>query len=284
MKTVHSNAELREELAFVRSQGRTIGFVPTMGALHEGHRSLVRLSKQQTDVTVVSIFVNPTQFAQGEDFDRYPRTLESDAKILLEEKVELLFLPDAAEMYPKGFATSVHVSGVTELYEGAIRPGHFDGVATVVYLLMHEVEPTILFLGQKDAQQVAVLKRMVQDLRLPVMITVGETVREGRGLALSSRNRMLDEEALSESDALYAALQTVRNRVFLGDDPEAAKRAGIAKFERIATHGKLDYLDIVHSETFQSVPSFERVGAPVTIIIAARFGSTRLIDNMKIDT
>ena len=284
MKTIHTIAELQEALSSERADGKTIGFVPTMGALHEGHRSLVRLSKKQADITVVSIFVNPTQFGVGEDFDRYPRTLESDSKILIEDSVDYLFAPDAAEMYPKGFSTSIHVKDVSDMFEGAIRPTHFDGVATVVYLLFQAVQPTIAFFGQKDAQQVAVIKRMVRDLKMPVKIVVGETIREGRGLALSSRNRMLDETAVAESDALYAALQTVRNRVFLGDAPDATKLAGIAKFERIAAHGKLDYLDIVDSETFQPVTSFERIGTPLTIIIAARFGATRLIDNMKIDT
>jgi pantoate--beta-alanine ligase len=281
MRTIHTIAELRSALGLLRRQGKTIGFVPTMGALHQGHRSLVRLSKIQCDVTVVSIFVNPTQFGAGEDFAQYPRTLSSDEQQLVEEDVEFLFVPSAADIYPNGAATSVHVHGLSELYEGAIRPGHFDGVSTVVAILFNIVQPDVAYFGQKDAQQVAVLKRMVADLHLPVKMIVGPTIRESNGLALSSRNTMLGGQATSESVSLSAALRITAMSLRSGQGIADARDRGISEFKRLAPHGELDYLSIVDSETFRQQASFE----PTTglIIIAARFDTTRLIDNLPLD-
>jgi pantoate--beta-alanine ligase len=292
MRTIQTIAELRQALALVRQQNKRVGFVPTMGALHEGHLSLVRMSKQQVDVTVVSIFVNPTQFGQNEDFGAYPRPVESDVSKLVDAEVDFLFMPAAAEIYPKGHSTSVVVGDVTELYEGAIRPGHFQGVTTVVAILLNIVQPHVAFFGQKDAQQVAVIKRMVVDLQMPVDIVVGETIREQGRLAMSSRNVYLSDSQRLESEALSSALTAVRESLLLSEEIRRAKEAGIRVFESIAPHGKLDYLDIVHSETFHPIASFEpnsigndanRQGeTPITIIMAARFGSTRLIDNMTV--
>ena len=286
MRTIQTIAELRNAVALVRQQNRRVGFVPTMGALHEGHLSLIRMSKQQADVTVVSIFVNPTQFGQNEDFGAYPRPIESDVSKLVDAEVDFLFMPVAAEIYPKGHATSVVVGDVTELYEGAIRPGHFQGVTTVVAILLNMVQPHVAFFGQKDAQQVAVIKRMVADLQIPVEIVVGETVREQGQLAMSSRNVYLSDSERMESSALSGALVAIRESLLLGEGIRRAREAGERIFESIAPHGKLDYLDIVQSETFHPITSFELANrlsdSPITIIIAARFGSTRLLDNMTV--
>ncbi len=285
MRTITTFSELRRALALQREQGKSIGFVPTMGALHEGHLSLVRMSKQQMDVTVVSIFVNPTQFGPSEDFEKYPRTLEADASMLVEAEVEFLFIPTVDQIYPKGHATSIHLDGITNLYEGARRPGHFDGVATVVSILFNIVQPQTAYFGQKDAQQVAVIRKLVTDLSFPVEIIAGATIRDGDGLALSSRNRYLSaserKEALALSKALFQARDLMRNT---GDISKAIS-SGIAEFERLAPHGALDYLDIVDSETFQPATSFEAkegTNSSAIIIIAAHIGATRLIDNLQI--
>jgi pantoate--beta-alanine ligase len=286
MRTITTITELRRALAPLREQGKRIGFVPTMGALHDGHMSLVALSKNQVDVTVVSIFVNPTQFGPNEDFSKYPRTLEDDARLLVEADVDFLFTPKPDEMYPDGNTTVVHVDGVSDLYEGAIRPGHFDGVATVVASLFHIVNPDFAYFGQKDAQQVAVIKRMVRDLHFPIEIKVGPTIRESGGLALSSRNRYLSRDESNRSLALSRALDTANDGVLTYGNVDEAKRAGITAFHQVAPEGVLDYFDIVDTETFRPLTSLDAVrvnGGAATIIIAARIGSTRLIDNLPIE-
>ena len=286
MDIITTASELRQHLDRERAAGRTVGFVPTMGALHHGHRSLVQLSKQQADVTVVSIFVNPTQFGANEDFDCYPRTIEADTELLKEDEVDVLFLPDRSEIYPAGHATTIHVAGVTEGFEGAIRPGHFDGVATVVAILFGMVGPDLAFFGQKDAQQVAVIKRMVRDLGLPVRIVVGPTIRETGGLAMSSRNRYLSPEAQSQAKVLSATLERVRTAVLAGETVSAAVEGGRKLYEQGAPEGAtLDYLAMVDAETFREVGSFEAITAvrsEAVIIIAARFGAVRLIDNLPV--
>jgi pantoate--beta-alanine ligase len=285
MRTITTVTELRRALALQREQGKSIGFVPTMGALHEGHLSLIRMSKQHTDVTVVSIFVNPTQFGPSEDFDKYPRTIEADASMLVEEEVEFLFLPSVQQMYPKGQTTSVHMQGITDLFEGARRPGHFDGVATVVSILFNIVQPQTAYFGQKDAQQLAVIRKLVTDLAFPIEIMAGPTIREKDGLALSSRNRYLSDADRKEAIAVSRTLYFVRDELKNHGNIHNARVAGIAEFSRIAPNGVLDYLDIVDSETFQPAASFETRGGTDTtlsIIIAANFGATRLIDNIQI--
>jgi len=282
MLIVETKADLRTALNAIRKSGQTIGFVPTMGALHEGHLSLMQMSKQQFDVTVASIFVNPTQFGPNEDFSKYPRTLEIDKAMLERDGIDVLFVPSVLDMYPKGQTTSIHVGEMTELYEGAIRPGHFDGVATVVAILFNAVQPDGAIFGQKDAQQVAVIKRMVRDLALPVNIIVGDTSREADGLAMSSRNRYLNADERRESIGLIKALNIVERELHAGDTILMAKQAGIETFEAFSPLGKLEYLDVVDSETFQPMTSFEPNRRPLTAIIAARFGSTRLIDNLPL--
>jgi pantoate--beta-alanine ligase len=285
MRTITTITELRRALALQREQGKSIGFVPTMGALHEGHLSLVRMSKQDTDLTVVSIFVNPTQFGPSEDFEKYPRTLEADARMLVEEEVEFLFAPTVDQIYPKGHATQIHLSTITNLYEGARRPGHFDGVATVVSILFNIVQPQTAYFGQKDAQQLAVIRKLVADMAFPIEIVAGSTVREKDGLALSSRNRYLNATDRKEAVALSKALYFVQDQLRNHNNIANVRSAGIAEFQRLAPNGVLDYLDIVDSETFQPLTSFEFQAASdtsATILIAANIGATRLIDNIQI--
>lgn len=252
-----------------------------MGALHEGHLSLVRLSKMHTDITVVSIFVNPTQFGPSEDFSKYPRTIEQDMSKLVEAEVEFLFLPEASEIYQKDASTSIVVDGVTAGFEGAIRPGHFSGVATVVASLFNIVQPSIAYFGQKDAQQVAVVKRMVRDLHIPVKIEVGDIIREDGKLALSSRNRYLNDAEHLESLSLSQLLTDLKQKVESGTSWEAAKTDAIHFLEQQAPNAALDYLEAVDSETFQKLTSFGDVDS-FTAILAVRFRSTRLLDNIVI--
>ena len=283
MRTITTTNELRAALSLQREQGKTVGFVPTMGALHEGHRSLIHLSKQHSDVTVVSIFVNPTQFGPAEDFERYPRTPDADAGILVEEEVELLFAPTVDQIYPAGHSFKIIPGPIASNFEGARRPGHFEGVATVVAILFNIVQPQTAYFGQKDAQQVAVIRKMVRDLAFPIEIAVGATIREKDGLALSSRNRYLSpgdrKEALALSKTLFLVKESVANENSI---PKALSE-GIAEFHTLASHGILDYLDIVDSETFEPITAFEGVPAGErTIIIAAQIGATRLIDNLPL--
>ncbi len=284
LRTIITVTELRRALALQRDQGKSIGFVPTMGALHEGHLSLVRRSKKDTDVTVVSIFVNPTQFGPSEDFEKYPRTIENDARMLVEEEVDFLFTPTVDQIYPPGHATQVHLNAITNLYEGAHRPGHFDGVATVVSILFHIVQPQTAYFGQKDAQQLAVIRKLVADMAFPIEIIAGATIREKDGLALSSRNRYLNANDRKEAVALSKSLGVVRDQIRDNQSIANARGAGIAEFRRISLSGVLDYLDIVNSETFQPMTSFEpKEGSDTaaTIIIAAHIGATHLIDNLQ---
>jgi pantoate--beta-alanine ligase len=272
---------MRAALAALRAAEKTIGFVPTMGALHDGHLSLVDLSKKHADVTVVSIFVNPTQFGPNEDFDKYPRTIEEDARMLVDRDVEFLFLPTREEIYPTGGATKVHVDGITSEFEGAIRPDHFDGVATVVAALFNIVQPHFAFFGQKDAQQVAVVKRMVKDLHFPIEIVVGDTVREQGSLAMSSRNRYLSEPEREQSSLLSAVLFDIRDALVKGTSFAFAKTEALGKLTREAPIAQVDYLDLVDPETFQKLTSFEGRDQ-ATVVLAARFGATRLLDNILV--
>ncbi|GGI45530.1 pantoate--beta-alanine ligase [Agromyces flavus] len=268
-------AGIREAVAAHRRDGRTVALVPTMGALHDGHLALVRRAREIADVVVVSIFVNPLQFGAGEDLDRYPRTLESDLAALGRDGVELVFAPTAAEMYPAGeVETRVTAGHVGTLYEGASRPGHFDGVLTVVSKLFHIVQPDHALFGQKDAQQVFLVQRMVRDLDLPVRVEVVPTVREPDGLAMSSRNRYLDAEQRRIALALSESLAAAESAAADGLDEVLAEAAGA-----FGDHDgiELDYLVVVDPETF--LPVVEGAAGPARVLVAARVGATRLIDN-----
>jgi pantoate--beta-alanine ligase len=278
VRTVRTVAELREALAPERRAGRTIGLVPTMGALHEGHLALLRRAREQSDVLVMSLFVNPAQFAPSEDLGAYPRDEGRDSELAAQEGVDVLFAPDVDEVYPPGFDTTVSVGGVTETLEGAPEhrgPGHFAGVTTVVTKLFNMVGPDVAYFGQKDAQQALVIRRLVADLDIPVRIEVCPTVRDPDGLALSSRNAYLSpeerERALGLSRALRAAEQAVAAGRVEADDVLAAAR------EQLTAHGvDPEYLELRSSKDLSPV---QRVNGSTLLAVAARVGHARLIDN-----
>ena len=260
---------LRRRLLLSRMRGRTIGLVPTMGALHEGHLSLIAKARAECKVVVVSIFVNPIQFNQPEDFAHYPRTLESDARQCSEAGVDAIFAPSAEEMYPAPLATFVDVPSLGEHLCGPHRPGHFRGVATVVMKLFQIVQPDFAYFGEKDAQQLAVIRRMVRDLNVPVEIVPVQTVREPDGLALSSRNRRLTAEERKIAPMLYRALGIAAE--------EGAEKA--VEFLQSEPRIRLEYLEVVDPVDMQPVSGEER---PVVIAIAAWIGNVRLIDNLLV--
>jgi pantoate--beta-alanine ligase len=277
VKTVSTAADLRNTISAWREKGQRIAFVPTMGALHAGHLALVDHARKCAGKVVVSVFVNPKQFGPGEDLDLYPRDLEGDAEKLREAGVDLLFAPSVGEMYPPGFATTVHVAGVSEGMEGARRPGHFDGVATVVARLLGLVLPDVAVFGQKDAQQCAVVMRLVADLGLPVEVRVAPTVRESDGLAMSSRNAYLTPEERAAAPALFRALLATQLVYELGE----RKAEKVLKAFRMAIGTEpllaLDSVDLVDAATMRPV---EKIDRPVLLAAAVRVGRTRLIDNL----
>jgi len=277
MRTIRSVPELREHLAAVRRAGRTIGLVPTMGAFHDGHLSLMRRAREACDVVVVSLFVNPAQFNEASDLDAYPRDETRDADLAAGQSVDYLFVPETIEVYPDGFATSVAVRGLTDGLEGAHRGhGHFDGVTTVVSKLLNMVGPDVAYFGQKDAQQAAVVRRLVRDLNFPVRIEVCPTVRADDGLALSSRNVLLSRAEREQATALHRALRAVQAAVAAGErDPETATAAGDA--ELAAARIEPEYLAIVAADTMEPVTSID---GDVLVAVAARVGPVRLIDNV----
>jgi pantoate--beta-alanine ligase len=272
--------ELRSYLAAIRSQGKRIGFVPTMGALHAGHLSLVEASNAKCDTTVVSIFVNPTQFGPQEDFSRYPRDLAGDLAKLADHNVECVFAPSDEEMYPEGYQTYVEVLDVSSQWEGAHRPGHFRGVTTVVAKLFNQVMPDIAFFGQKDYQQTVVLRRMVRDLAMPVQIEVCPTVREPDGLALSSRNAYLSPEERKQALAISAGLKEAAELVAKGENDAAVLIDAVRNRCQREPDLRLQYVAIVDPDTLQSVA---KVLTPAVALVAAYVGTTRLIDNWRLE-
>ena len=269
---------MREAIAAERAAGRTIALTPTLGALHAGHLAHVERAAEIADVRVVSIFVNPTQFAAGEDLDKYPRTLDADLELLAAAGVPYVFAPSVDELYPDGpTETKITAGKVGSLFEGASRPGHFDGVLTVVAKLLNIVTPDIATFGQKDAQQLFLVRRMVADLNLPVRIESIETVREHDGLALSSRNRFLDARERRAARTLSVALDAAASAASSGLDATLAAAQGALMGESLVA---LDYLKIVHPKTFLPVDDDYR--GPAIVIVAAKLGDTRLIDNETI--
>ncbi len=277
---VRTVAELRQAVAEARRSGRTIGLVPTMGALHEGHASLIRRARAECGSVVVSVFINPTQFGPHEDLARYPRTFDADLAVCGREGADLVFAPDAAEVYPPGFRTFVEVTGLQDVLEGASRPGHFRGVATVVLKLFNMAQPDVAYFGQKDAQQVKVIRKMVRDLDVPVRLVVCPTVREADGLALSSRNAYLDAEQRRHAVVLSQALAEAKARVEAGERDAAAVRKLLAERIASAPEAVLDYAAILDAETLQPL---DRLGGTVLLALAVKFGSTRLIDNVELE-
>ncbi len=277
LQTLTTIDEIRSASRAVRRAGKRVGFVPTMGALHEGHLSLVRAARASYDVVAASIFVNPTQFGPAEDLAKYPRSFERDCELLEREGVELLFAPSVEEMYPVGAVTWVTVEGLSDKLDGRSRPGHFRGVTTVVAKLFHIVEPDAAFFGQKDAAQVAIIRRMARDLRLPVEIKVCPIVREADGLAMSSRNSYLDPEQRKQALVLHRSLMRVRELADAGErDASRLVAAGREEFA-LDRSVRLDYFEIVDPNTLDSV---EDISGGALVAVAAFVGSTRLIDNV----
>lgn len=276
MRLVQTIAEVRAAVRAARAAGKRIGFVPTMGYLHEGHLALMRAAREACDFVVVSIFVNPTQFGPNEDFARYPRDLERDGALCATVPVDLIFHPTVEEMYPQPFQTSVRLTGLTEFLCGASRPGHFEGVATVVTKLFNIVQPDQAFFGQKDAQQVAVIQRMVLDLNMDLTIVPVPTVREADGLAMSSRNTYLTPEERQAALVLSRSLRMALERVQGGQRDMAALRAEMRAMIAAEPRAEIDYVEIVDQATLQPV---DRLDAPALAALAVRFGKTRLIDN-----
>jgi len=262
----------------VRREAKTVGFVPTMGALHQGHLALVKEARHRCDVLVVSIFVNPAQFTDAADLDRYPRDLTADAALLADYDVDYLFAPDKDEIYPPGFSTYVNVDGVTETLEGASRPGHFRGVATVVTILFNTIRPDLAFFGQKDAQQVAVIKRMTADLGFETEIVVVPTVREESGLALSSRNQLLPAEQREKASVLINALREAKTAYKKGEKGASDLIRIVETSLAAEPEARLDYAAVVDRDTLKPL---EKVGEDEALIVAAIYlGEIRLIDNV----
>lgn len=285
MLVLREPSALRAAVAAARTAGRRIHFVPTMGALHAGHVSLVESALRPSapasvrPFVVVSIFVNPTQFGPNEDFARYPRDEPGDLAICREAGVEAVFLPTVADMYPAGAVTTVRVAKLTDTLCGPWRPGHFDGVATVVAKLFNLVQPDAAFFGEKDAQQLAVIRRMVRDLDFPIEIVGCPTVREPDGLALSSRNRYLSPDERTRALSLYAALRHAQQLVASGQRDAATIQRDMEAIIAAARPSQIDYVSIVDAETLQPI---ERIATPALAAVAVRFGRTRLIDNVTL--
>ncbi|HZA78310.1 MAG TPA: pantoate--beta-alanine ligase [Acidimicrobiales bacterium] len=279
MKTVATIAELRSRLDADRAAGRTVGFVPTMGYLHDGHASLMRQARAETDVVVASIFANPLQFGAGEDLDAYPRDLDRDTRLAEAAGVDLLFVPGADEMYPEPVLTTVSVAQLSEPLEGASRPTHFAGVATVVAKLFAIVGPCRAYFGEKDFQQLALVRRMVRDLSFPVDVVGCQTARELDGLALSSRNTYLTREEREAAPVLYRALRAGVASILAGERDPAFVRSLMAQIIEAEPLARLDYAEVVDADSFR-VP--DPLAGNLRLLAAVRFGRARLIDNVGV--
>lgn len=280
MEIIHSVDEMQSRAIQLRGKGRVLGLVATMGALHEGHLSLIDLAKEKSDVVIVSIFVNPIQFGPNEDFEKYPRTFEEDVRLCRERGADIIFAPTNEDLYPPHYSTYVNETWISKGLCGVSRPGHFQGVTTVVNILFNVTRPDIAVFGQKDAQQVAVIKKMVKDLRIPVEIVVAPTFRESSGLAMSSRNRYLDDIQRKQASQLYAALSEGKRLVEKGIlnvdriKSEVLHQLGQSRFIRII------YIEIVDSETMQ--PEKEVRPGKSLLMAAVWIDQTRLIDNIHL--
>lgn len=280
MEVADKIAKVREFLRPIRQQGKSIGFVPTMGALHDGHLALIKRAREETECVVVSIFVNPLQFCPNEDYDKYPRRLEEDLRLCENSGVDLVFSPSVEEIYPREQLTIVSVRKLTETLCGRSRPGHFDGVTTVVTKLFNIVQPDIAYFGQKDAQQAVVIKRMVEDLNFPIEIVVVPTVRDEYGLALSSRNEYLSPEEKIQARSIYMALKTAEEKIKEGEKDAHVIIDTMRQIIESAGPFRIDYISIVELETLQEVDRIDSL--PVMVAVAVYIGKARLIDNIII--
>lgn len=280
METVTRIGEMQSRAEELRRKGAMIGVVPTMGYLHDGHLSLVARARKEADVVVTTLFVNPTQFGPGEDFERYPRDPENDERLASRAGTDILFMPATEEMYPAGFKTYVLTEGLSTVLEGAFRPTHFRGVTTVVMKLFHIVKPHLAVFGQKDAQQAAIISQMVRDMNLDIRLIIAPIVRESDGLAMSSRNVYLSPEERKNAVALFRSLRFAEDAVRRGERRVETIRNGMEEILRNAHVSAVDYVAFVRPGTFEVV---ERIDPPdILVALAVRFGKTRLIDNIVI--
>ncbi|MFB3819238.1 MAG: pantoate--beta-alanine ligase [Candidatus Methylomirabilales bacterium] len=280
MDVLESPSKMQRAVEEARRQGRTVGLVPTMGALHEGHLSLIRRCRAESDLAVMSLFVNPTQFDRKDDLARYPRDFNADARLARDAGVDIIFAPGAEAMYPAGFATFVVPGALASRWEGAARPGHFRGVATVCTKLFAICRPHRAYFGQKDYQQAQIIRRLVADLNLGFEIVVLPTVREADGLALSSRNRLLEPEERRQATVLSRALFGAQAAVRAGERDGERLRAAVEAEIRTAPLAVVDYVAVADPETLEPLP---QLTGPAVALVAARFGTTRLIDNVLLE-
>lgn len=280
MEVIHTIEWMKQVARQARAEGRLVGLVPTMGALHAGHLSLIEAARRDASPVTVSLFVNPKQFGPGEDYTKYPRDLESDRQKLEEAGVDVLFAPSVEEMYPAGFRTSINVDGLGDRLEGKIRPGHFRGVGTVVLKLLEIVAPRFAYFGRKDAQQARIIRQLAADLALDSEIVVCPIVREPDGLALSSRNRYLSPAERKAATVLYRALSRARRAMEEGER-ESTKIIGLIRQELAEEPlASADYVEIVDADSFEPIMRLTR---SCLVLLAVRFGATRLIDNMQVE-
>jgi pantoate--beta-alanine ligase len=281
MRTVTTTAEMQRISDELRSGGKRIAVVPTMGFLHEGHLSLIRAAARAADAVIVTLFVNPTQFSPGEDYTKYPRDLPRDEKLASSAGADILFAPEPGEMYAEGHLTSVQVDSVTDVLEGRSRPGHFRGVATVVVKLFNITKPHVAVFGQKDAQQAVVVRRLIEDLDFPIELIVAPTVREPDGLAMSSRNAYLSAGERAQTTVLYRSLCAARERILGGERDCRRLREEMTAMITSQPSARVDYVSIAHPVALDEVSTLS-AGDTVLISLAVKVGSTRLIDNITV--
>jgi len=281
MRVINTIQEMQAIADELRHNGNKIGFVPTMGALHEGHLSLVDQAKRNSDIVIMSVFVNPTQFGRGEDFEKYPRDLQKDQKMAEARGVDYVFAPAEREMYPEEPLTFVEVQKVSQILEGELRPGHFRGVTTVVAKLFNIIKPHVAVFGQKDAQQSFVIKEMVKDLNFDIQIIVAPIIRDSDGLAMSSRNIYLSPDQRKKATVLYRSLKLAESMISGGETNLVKVRAAMIKLLEKESDGKIDYVSFVDPANFEKVEDTALL-LEVLSLLAVRFGQTRLIDNMLV--
>jgi pantoate--beta-alanine ligase len=281
MEVIRTIGDMQAWSEQTRMSGKRIGVVPTMGYLHAGHTSLMERARRQSDAVITTVFVNPTQFGPGEDYERYPRDFEHDRALAVRAGTDVLFVPDVREMYPEGYATYVEVEQVSRMLEGKFRPTHFRGVTTVVLKLLHITKPHLAVFGQKDAQQAFIVRKMVRELNLDVAIDVAPIVREPDGLAMSSRNVYLSPSERARATVLFRSLQLAEQRIQAGERSVESVRTAMLNLIASGNPTQVDYVAFVRPETFQEIQEIEPPA--VLALLAVRFGSTRLIDNMLIN-